>query len=196
MDTSPPIAPELCGRRQHAVAAFSLVEVTLAIGIVAFAFVGVFGLVPVGLNTFRQSMNTSLGTQIIQRVATDLQQSDSDTLVADASGKPITASSGCKALRYFDDQGNELQAAQSVLALYVVNTRIVPATTLPTGNAANLNLTTGTVQVAMDPAAQPLVLGSDNLWTGARQNGVSAAGSVPIMTEAIYVARNSATTGQ
>lgn len=62
------------------VSAFSLVEVTLAIGIIAIAFVGIFALIPVGLNSSRDAIDdtaTSLITQDIynrvrSEVATDL----------------------------------------------------------------------------------------------------------------------------
>lgn len=62
------------------VSAFSLVEVTLAIGIIAVALVGIFALIPVGLNSSRDAIDdtsTSLITQDIynrvrSEVATDL----------------------------------------------------------------------------------------------------------------------------
>jgi uncharacterized protein (TIGR02598 family) len=61
------------------VRAFSLVEVTLAIGIIAFALLGIFALIPVGLNSSREAIDdtsTSLITQDIysrirSEVATD-----------------------------------------------------------------------------------------------------------------------------
>ena len=40
-------------------AGFSLIEVTLAIGIIAFAFVALFGLLPTGMQTFRASVDTT-----------------------------------------------------------------------------------------------------------------------------------------
>ena len=45
---------------------FSLVEITLAIGIIAFAFVALFGLLPVGLSTLRGAIDTSNETRILQ----------------------------------------------------------------------------------------------------------------------------------
>src|SRR4051812_25122874 len=47
-------------------AGFSLVEVALAIGIVAFAFVALLGLIPTGLNTFRQAIDKKNETAIVQ----------------------------------------------------------------------------------------------------------------------------------
>ena len=45
---------------------FSLVEVSLAIGIIAFAFVALFSLMPTGLTTFRSAIDTSNETWIMQ----------------------------------------------------------------------------------------------------------------------------------
>src|SRR2546430_586204 len=84
-------------------AAFSLVEVVTSIGIAAFAFISVLGLIPTGLNTFRQAVDTSVGSQIMQRVINEAQQTDFDRLVTDKDGTTITAgTTGLKANRYFE----------------------------------------------------------------------------------------------
>ena len=94
---------------------FSLVEVVIAIGIVAFAFVGVFSLIPAGMGVFREGMDASISAQIAQRIASEASQSDFDALVPgdsnSAEGVSIGGSSGqfyALPLRYFDDQGTEL----------------------------------------------------------------------------------------
>ena len=53
-------------RGQRSTAAFSLVEVTLALGIIAFAFVALFGLLPTGMQTFRASVDTNNDITILQ----------------------------------------------------------------------------------------------------------------------------------
>ena len=179
MDTSEPSAPD---RRKQG--AFSLIETILAIGIVSFAFVAIFGLLPAGLRVFRQAIDTSVGSQIAQRVVGDAQQTDFDQLVTDSSGAAITAgTTGRKGVRYFDDQGNEVPAATN--AIYHVNTRIQPATPLPMGGAAatNASLATVTIQVANNPANQSLDL-SNNLWTGNTNNAIA------ILTYATMVSKN------
>ena len=107
------------------VQAFSLIEVVLAIGIVAFAFVALIGLLPAGLANFRKAMNTSVGSEIGQRVFGDLQQSDFDSLLSETvpslsskesanqapqtpTASPGVGSVGFLPRRYFDDQGNEV----------------------------------------------------------------------------------------
>jgi uncharacterized protein (TIGR02598 family) len=54
-------------------AGFSLVEVTMAIGIVAFAFVALLGLLPTGLGVFRQSIDSSNQMWIMQNLNSMVQ---------------------------------------------------------------------------------------------------------------------------
>ncbi len=49
--------------------AFSLVEVTIAIGIISFGLVAIVGLMPVGLVTMRQAMDQTIEAQISQQMA-------------------------------------------------------------------------------------------------------------------------------
>ncbi len=53
--------------------AFSLVEVTLALGVAAFCLIAVFGLVPVGLQTNRNATSQTAATNIIAAVVADLR---------------------------------------------------------------------------------------------------------------------------
>jgi uncharacterized protein (TIGR02598 family) len=103
---TPPIA---LGRYREG---FSLVEVVLAVGVAAFALVTLMALLPAGLNTFKGSMNTSIGTQIAERVFNDLQ-------VTDFSDIETTN-------RFFDEQGTELPstASNSVKCIYWVQVNI------------------------------------------------------------------------
>jgi uncharacterized protein (TIGR02598 family) len=54
-------------------AGFSLVEVTMAIGIVAFAFVALLGLLPTGLGVFRQSIDSANQMWIMQNLNSMVQ---------------------------------------------------------------------------------------------------------------------------
>ena len=159
---------------------FSLVEVTLAIGIVAFAFVALFALLPQGMSQFRRTMETTLSTQIAQRVITDAQQTDFAKLVDDAGGEakdgltfraPVR---GDARLRFFDEDGNEvkvtdgqardpasLDAEQRLRITYWVNTRIMPKAPLPTGDGGtevrySKDIALVTVQVAVNPSGKPI----------------------------------------
>ena len=61
----PPVNPSFAQKPRHS-QGFSLVEVALALGIVAFAFVSLFGLLPTGLGVFRSAIDTSNETWIMQ----------------------------------------------------------------------------------------------------------------------------------
>jgi len=52
---------------------FSLLEVTLAIGIIAFAFVALLGLIPSGLQVFRESIDTANEMWIMQNMNSMVQ---------------------------------------------------------------------------------------------------------------------------
>ena len=57
----------------RSVKAFSLIEVLLAIGIVSFAVVAIVGMLPIALNTAKDSMLDTDATTIAQRVFAELQ---------------------------------------------------------------------------------------------------------------------------
>lgn len=175
-------------------AGFSLVEITLALGIMAFAFVSIFGLLPIGMKTFRRAMDSSVGAQIAQRVIGDLQQTDFTELVKYDPSLPSTGTNGLKATRYFDDQGTELLAASVASAIYHVTSRVTPAIAVPQTGAApapNANLALVTVQVANNPGNQSLARDATTLlWTGAFSSSPANTGVVPFVTYPALIARN------
>lgn len=166
------------GRR--ACSAFSLIEVAIAVGIAGFAFISVFGLVPTGLNTFHQALDCTVRSTIIQRVLADAQQADFDELIQDSTGTLISGigATGNKAIRYFDDQGNEVVPAtpgspnvqEKQKIAYWVNTRIMPVTGMPVPTvppppeASNPKLATVTIQVANNPANRAIASGTNHFW--------------------------------
>ena len=54
-------------------AAFSLVEVTLALGVAAFCMIAVFGLLPVGVQTNQRATSQTSATSIMANVIADLR---------------------------------------------------------------------------------------------------------------------------
>ena len=54
-------------------AAFSLVEVTLALGVAAFCMIAVFGLLPVGVQTNQRATSQTAATSIMANVIADLR---------------------------------------------------------------------------------------------------------------------------
>lgn len=198
----PPSPNHPRSRARRLDAAFTLVEVTLAIGVVAVAFVALFGLLPGGMGMFRQAMGITIGSQIAQRVLNDAQQTDFDTLVDHVSRTDVSANGltfrgparGSSQFRYFDDEGNEIIPASPTAGptakelrnvIYYVNTRISPRALRPVaraGSANSLDLAGVTVQVATNPGHRALAVDATNLL-------VPAAG-LQISTWSTLVARN------
>ncbi len=150
---------------------FSLIEVTLSLAVVSFAFLSVFGLLPLGLNTFHSAIDISVGSQISQCIMNDLQETDFNTLTATPPG-----------IRYFDNQGIELTSQAG--ATYQVNVQVTAAPLLPGASAVNSNLASVVIQIACNPGHHALAKNSSNLW--------SEAAGVSMTTYSTMIAGNSA----
>src|SRR5262245_55615564 len=88
-------------RKGIAAAAFSLVEVTLALGIAGFCLIALFGLMPIGVQTNRNATSQTRATNIIAAVVADLRATPTFNTTSTQFG--ITF--GTSATRYFDDTG-------------------------------------------------------------------------------------------
>ena len=143
--------------------AFSLVEVTLALGIAAFGLVSIFGLLPASLGTSQTSVQQTSSVNVLAGIAADLRQAPTanQILSGSAAGSILTAASPRYGVNvanttgapakitpfYLDEGGNS--AALSA-ARYQVNITINPANpSLP--RAA----TTGIIQISWPAAATP-----------------------------------------
>ena len=62
-------------------AGFSLVEVIVALGIVAFAFVGLLGIIPSGLSSFRQSVDQARALNALNMVASAVRNTRLDAVI-------------------------------------------------------------------------------------------------------------------
>ena len=164
--------PAHCRRRLAR--GFTLVECALALAIIAIAFVPIFGLLPMGLNTFRQAINYSIGSNIAQFLFNEAQQTDFNILTADP-GTP-------RPVRYFDDQGSEIKTASSPSIIYLANTRVLATTAYPGTTPDNASVATVTIQIAYNPSNQALVTDSaTKLW--------STTNRQPVLTFSFYVSR-------
>ena len=63
-------------------AAFSLVEITLALGVMAFCLVAIFGLLPVGLNSDRAAVEQTAAAGVAAALAADLRQTPAASATA------------------------------------------------------------------------------------------------------------------
>ena len=160
-----------------------MIEVAIAVGILAVALVALLGLLPGGLTTFRKAMDTSTTAQIAQRILLEMQQAEFSQ-VTDLAHLPKDATSYCPphfsfraptvkdpALRYFDEQGEEVipknqtpNVLEQRAIVYHVNTRIIPRAELPTINETASEVAQITIEVARNPGNRniPIVTGSDS----------------------------------
>jgi uncharacterized protein (TIGR02598 family) len=198
--------------------AFSLVEVVLAIGVVAFAFVAILGLLPAGMTQFRQAIDTTVCAQIAQRVIGDAQQTEFDTLI-DKQNLPSGSSLDhytfrapkvtSPEIRYFDERGGEvipaakaarsnpdlLSPAERTLVVYHVNVRVMPQSPVPKtigGTSGGQELATLTIQVANNPGNIKLPISTaanDAQNDGKRQLFLPRTGTT-ILTYSAQIARN------
>ena len=82
-------------------AAFSLVELVLALGIVAFCLFAVFGLMPVGMQTNRNAASQTAATNIIAAIVADLRT----TPAAATTSPQFAITFGIDKTLYFDASG-------------------------------------------------------------------------------------------
>ncbi len=193
---------------------FSLVEISLALAIVAIALIALVGMLPSGMSNFRAAMDAQTAGEIFQRVIADAQETDFDTLLA---SKVETGGTGGQfyrlALRHFDEQGTEVKVAnpdaptatEAKTILYAARVRgTMPgdpdprnhsdsfATSLPGVAAPRFNprdLTFLTVQIAITAGSRqiaPLVDPASFLISPT----LAAKSAMSVRTYAAIVARN------
>ena len=81
--------------------AFSLIELTLALGVAAFCLIAVFGLVPVAALTNRNATSQTAATNIMAAVVADLRAAPK----TNSWSYQFAITFGTNATRYFDSQG-------------------------------------------------------------------------------------------
>src|SRR6266496_2277169 len=137
-----------CKPRLRFLAAFSLVEVTLAIGIAAFCLITVIGLIPVGVQVNRNATSQTSATNIMAAVVADLRSTSKTNFGSARFGITIPsnhtsgADSTCQRCaqcwnnqtqtKYLDDAGT---LVASTAARYRVTLTLVqnPSATTATG---------------------------------------------------------------
>ena len=154
-----------CERRLRPVAAFSLVELTLALGIAAFCLITVFALVPVAVLTNRNATSQTRATNVMAAVVADLRSSKTRSTSARfgitiPSNHTLGAGSNCDRCSscwnaqtqtiYFDGSG---QVVASTAALYRVTLTLVQNPTATTATGALFYDVRTTWPAQADPCA-------------------------------------------
>ncbi len=117
--------------------AFSLVEVVIAMGVVSFAFVALFGMLPMGLQTFRQAIDTNVQATIAQQMAGLAEQTAFTNLTSLATSSPY----------YFDDQGIALDSATNLSRIYTVYVEVNMTADIPSTSGTQTSTSLATLKV-------------------------------------------------
>ena len=88
-------------RRNHFCAGFSLVEVTLALGVAALCLLALFGLLPLGLQANQNSISQTAAASVLSSVIADLRATPKTSLTS--SQYEVTF--GTAKSLYFDGEG-------------------------------------------------------------------------------------------
>ena len=134
-------ASRQCGKRVllSIRSGFSLIEVTIAIGIVGFAVLALVGTLGVGSRTLGSAVSYSMQAQITQNVMGSLKLSDFSVLTN-------TSPNGWNGANlYFDERG--VSTTNSSLAIYTATVNITTPITLSGAASANTNLARATLSI-------------------------------------------------
>lgn len=142
-------------------AAFSLIEVTLALGIAAFCLIAVFGLMPVGVQTNRNASSQTAATNIMGAVVADLRAIPT-TKTTSAQFSIVFGT--CKTL-YFDNGGQVVASGPCNQAI-----------TVPPTARYQLNITWNTSNVT-GSCSSAVPCADVKVWWPAAASAANASGS-------------------
>ena len=120
-------------KKTSSIHAFSLIEVTLALGIISFALVAVIGLLPTGLNAQRQAVNQSFGVQGLNDVTQALQGiyvSTNGVVRFPAPLEDLTVGEGSRSFTLYED-GSLTNSASTARAQVLIVQKPAVGTMLP-----------------------------------------------------------------
>ena len=130
---------------------FSLVEVAFAMAVMGFGLLSIVGLVPMGLTHFRQAMNNTVETQIVQSITSDLQLTSFKSLAAGTT--------------YYDGEGNPTATASSAIYTATVALNPIGGTSFPVslpGSANSVTITIGNKSHATSVHTYSIIVANQN----------------------------------
>jgi len=94
---------------------FSLTEVTIAIGIVAFGLLVLFGLLPTGLNVVRESSDESIAVNILTSATSDISATPKEGNTSSRFSIPTKVDEDAEGQLYFDEYGNRVDTQDEAI---------------------------------------------------------------------------------
>ena len=117
---------------------FSLVEIVVAVGIVATVMVALLGMIPTGLSTVNEAADTMAEIRIAQQILGEVQLTEWKEIDKWAAEGPY----------YYDLEGNLLRSADQTKAVYTCKVGVEDAPALPNVREPNEYLKRVTVKVS------------------------------------------------
>lgn len=96
-------------RSRHREVGFSLVEVTLALGVAAFCLIALFGLLPLGVQTNQSSSSQTAAASVLSSVVADLRA----TPKTNSTSLQYEITFGVAKILYFDGEGRAVVPANA-----------------------------------------------------------------------------------
>lgn len=114
----------------------------MALGIVAFALLPLFALLPISMNIHRESIEATLTAQMVQCVLHDANQTEFESLTnGNANLGPY----------YFDNEGIQVDSATTARLFDVKVDVVYPATMPSSGTGLSRNLAKLEIQMVRNP---------------------------------------------
>jgi uncharacterized protein (TIGR02598 family) len=154
--------------RDPCISAFSLVEVVLAMGIVSFALIIMFALLPIGLKSNNDSMGESQGINLLQALIADRKSTAYSNYSTSYNIPALTnVTSQMTGTLYVMEDGLTTNA-QATAARYCVNYTIYPAT----------NIYSGATNNPISGPPQPVSINFRVSWPAAQTNRPSSVEAI------------------
>jgi uncharacterized protein (TIGR02598 family) len=135
------VGPPLRRFRQARKRGFSLMEVTIAVAIIAFTCIPLIGMLPAGMKTMRDGQREAVGAEIVRLLTNELSMSN--------WGDTNDLETWEDHLRYFDSEGIPLESDD--LAVFTAKIEVGDETTLPGAPYPNPFLKRVTIKVTHKP---------------------------------------------
>ncbi len=146
--------------------AFSLVEVTLAIGVASFCLLAVIALLPIGTKVSYHATQETGAANILAAVASDMRATPATATSSNQYG--INLGSGAETTLYFDRFGNSSTAISASSTYRVVATATLASPTPPPGYSGTIFVN---LKVTWPAAASPEnAAGSNQILVAVNQN--------------------------